>query len=286
MTRAEDELYVTGALTQIGKIDGTWYEKIDMALRPQAERVTSEADEEVELIFPAERPLPQPVGKLTPSAAARPMPLALGPVPAPIRPRILTPSTVGSHGQRRGALDTAAEQVRDADAARREGIALHALLQHLVSIPADARLAIAMGALTVLLPDAPGDHARIAAKAVSIIDQPAHATLFGPDSRAEVPFLVDLIRDGEDVRLAGRIDRLVIDDSGVTVVDYKSDASPKSLADVPGNYVTQLGLYALVAGQLFPGRTVRAAILWTRLESLMFLPSDLLAAGARGFTMQ
>ncbi|MNT90029.1 hypothetical protein D3C72_2308580 [compost metagenome] len=71
------------------------------------------------------------------------------------------------------------------------------------------------------------------------------------------------------------------------VVDYKSDASvPGGPGDVPGNYLTQLGLYALVAGQLFPGRTVRAGILWTRLESLMFLPSDKLAAGARGFTMR
>jgi ATP-dependent helicase/nuclease subunit A len=287
MTRAEDELYVTGALTQIGKIDGTWYEKIDTALRPQAERVTSEADEETALIFPAERPLPQPVSKLTPSTAPRPVPLALGPVPAPIRPRILTPSTVGSHGRRGGALDTAAEQIRDADAARREGIALHALLQHLPALPAGARLDAALAALTVLMPEEKTGHAGLAAKAISILSRADLAALFGADSRAEVPFLVDMIRDGEDIRLAGRIDRLVIDDSGVLVVDYKSDASvPGGPGDVPGNYLTQLGLYALVAGQLFPGRTVRAAILWTRLESLMFLPSDVLAAGARGFTMR
>ncbi|MCY1549484.1 double-strand break repair helicase AddA [compost metagenome] len=122
---------------------------------------------------------------------------------------------------------------------------------------------------------------------MSILAQPDLQAMFGPGSRAEVPFLIEAIRDGEDVRLAGRIDRLVIDDSGVTVVDYKSDASvPSSVADVPGNYLSQLGLYALVAGQLFPGRTVRAAILWTRLESLMFLPPDRLAAGAQGFTLR
>jgi ATP-dependent helicase/nuclease subunit A len=99
--------------------------------------------------------------------------------------------------------------------------------------------------------------------------------------------VADVRRDGADISLAGRIDRLLVDDSGVLVVDYKSDASvPAGPDDVPGNYLTQLGLYALVAGQLFPGRDVRTAILWTQLESLMFLPPEHLAAGARGFTMR
>ena len=83
------------------------------------------------------------------------------------------------------------------------------------------------------------------------------------------------------------MDRVVVDDSGVLVVDYKSDALvPDGAADVPGNYLTQLGLYALVAGQLFPGRPVRAAILWTELESLMNLPNELLAAARSDFTLR
>jgi ATP-dependent helicase/nuclease subunit A len=42
----------------------------------------------------------------------------------------------------------------------------------------------------------------------------------------------------------------------------------------------------LVAGQLFPGKPVAAAILWTELESLMNLPPELLAAATEGFTMR
>ena len=287
MTRAEDELYVTGALTQTGKVEGTWYEKIDMALRPSAERVADDSGEESALIFPAERPLPQPVSRPTDATPPRPVPLVLRPVPAPIRPPVLTPSGIGTSGRRAGALDTAAEQVRDADTARKQGIALHALLQHLVRVAPADRMEVALAALDTLLPDSAGDHAAIAARAIRIIDKPDHAALFGPDSRAEVPFVADVRRDGADIRLAGRIDRLLVDDSGVLVVDYKSDASvPAEPDDVPGNYLTQLGLYALVAGQLFPGRSVRAAILWTQLESLRFLSPEQLAAGARGFTMR
>jgi ATP-dependent helicase/nuclease subunit A len=54
---------------------------------------------------------------------------------------------------------------------------------------------------------------------------------------------------------------------------------------VPGAYVTQLGLYALVAGQLFPGHRIEAAILWTSLELLMNLPASALRETVTGFTI-
>ena len=287
MTRAEDELYVTGALTPKGKTDGTWYQVIEAALRPHAESKVDEQGGEIALIYPRERVTPQPVTSMAPATPPARQPIRLNRVAAPAMVPLVSPSRAGGHVAPILALDSLAEQVRDADAARKEGIALHALLQHLGRLDAAIWPEVASKALAALLPDSPTEHTRIAAKAISILNRPALATVFGPASRAEVPFLVDAKRDDQPIRLTGRIDRLVIDESGVLVVDYKSDASvPGGPGDVPGNYLTQLGLYALVAGQLFPGRTVRAAILWTRLESLMFLPSEKLAAGARGFTMR
>jgi ATP-dependent helicase/nuclease subunit A len=89
------------------------------------------------------------------------------------------------------------------------------------------------------------------------------------------------------VTLAGRIDRLVVRPDSVLVVDFKSDADPaRHAADIPAAYATQLGLYALVAGQLFQGIEVRAAILWTSLESLLELPGHALAEAASAFTMR
>jgi ATP-dependent helicase/nuclease subunit A len=122
---------------------------------------------------------------------------------------------------------------------------------------------------------------------VSILTRPDLAGLFAPNSRAEVPFLVDANRNGVPIRLAGRIDRLVVDQDKVLLVDYKSDSVPPISAEaVPQGYLTQLGLYALVAGQLFPGLAVESAILWTRLELLMILPAGLLANATSGFTMR
>jgi ATP-dependent helicase/nuclease subunit A len=177
--------------------------------------------------------------------------------------------------------------VVDAEAARKEGIALHALLQHLPRVAQEQWPAIARRALAELLPEAPERHGALAEKARSLLTRRELMHLFGPDSRAEVPFLAEAMRNGSPVRLAGRIDRLLVEPDRVLVVDFKSDrGASMDPAAVPASYRTQLALYALVATQLFPDRKVDAAILWTSLESLLELPQDSLAAGARGFTMR
>ncbi len=291
MTRAEDELYVTGALTPGRKpetqIEDTWYDAIDRALREHAEVQVDESGAEVALVYPRERVAPQPVARLVPTAAATGAPLVLPAVPAPPPVPIVTPSGARGHVAPIAALDTLAEQVRDADAARREGVALHALLQHLGRVERENWTKVVPRALASLLPEAPERHDAIGERALSILNRPELSLLFGQESRAEVPFLVSASRKGQPIQLSGRIDRLVVDDSKVLVVDYKSDTRvPASVAEVPGNYLTQVGLYALVASQLFPGRTVEAAILWTGLESLMNLPHDLLEAARADFTLE
>ena len=291
MTRAEDELYVTGPLTAGQKAEtqlkGSWYEAIDMALRPHARVETGPDGAELALVFPARQPPPLPA---RPAAGAPPPvagPLVAPPVPAPADIPVLSPSRAGEAGIAGFGLESLAERVRDAELARRSGLALHALLQHLGKVERARWPAVLPRALETLLPEFPDRHAALAARALSIVSRPELAFLFGPHSRAEVPFLVSALRRGEPVSLSGRIDRVVVDDSGVLVIDYKSDATvPGRVADVPGNYRTQLGLYALVAGQLFPGRPVRAAILWTELESLMNLPHELLAEARADFTLR
>ncbi|HTM79266.1 MAG TPA: 3'-5' exonuclease, partial [Devosia sp.] len=290
MTRAEDELYVTGALTagrDAGKqLEGTWYAAIDEALRPHAQSMLDAQSHETALVYPLSRPAPLPVMGAAMPAPEAGVTAALSPLPPYRGIPIISPS---SAHERAGfdVLDTAAARVGDADAARRQGIALHALLEHLPKLDQTLWPMVVRRALPELLPGTPALHQAIGDKAQAILRRPELAALFGAGSRAEVPFLLDIVRDGVPAQLAGRIDRLVVDAHQVLVVDYKSDATaPGGVDQVPPAYRTQLGLYALVAGQLFPGRTVRAAILWTTLESLMELPPALLAASTEGFTLR
>jgi len=176
--------------------------------------------------------------------------------------------------------------VRDAEAARRSGLALHALLQHLPTIAPALRTNIARRALLALWPEGDAEHAEIAGTALSILSKPEFTELFGPASRAEVPFLAEGTRKGSRARFAGRIDRLVVRPDSVLILDFKSDSRPPDrVEDVPKPYLAQLGLYASVAGLLFPSARIEAAILWTRLESLLNLDSAALAEAAAEFTI-
>ena len=291
MTRAEDELYVTGALTKRGKLDGSWYEAIATALTPLSEIVTA-ADGAVTTIYPRERP---GVGAATSGGIdqdAATGPLVFANLPAHRLRRIIRPSSAADEiSDVSHVLATTVDRLRDPrdpEAARQEGIALHALLQHLERVDPQDWDTVTKRALAQLLPGSTS-HAELAERAGTILTLPALSHLFGPGSRGEIPILAHGTRGGKPITIAGRIDRLVVNDDHVLIVDYKSDAVvPENASGVPQAYTTQLALYALVAGQLFPDRLIKAAILWTNSESLnplMILPEGKLREAVTDFTI-
>ncbi|RUT30315.1 double-strand break repair helicase AddA [Arsenicitalea aurantiaca] len=287
MTRAEDELYITGPLTPgreaAGQIEGSWYGAIAAGLAG----ARAETDAEGTLtarVFPPDAPLPAPASGEPPALRVRDLDVPdLPPLPEPERREIIRPSRLEENAAE-GRFDTLAEAARDPAIARAEGIALHALLQHLGRVGATDRAGVAHKAAAELLAGAAGDAEALADKALAILGRPEFAALFGPTSRAEIPFLLDGRRKDRKIRLAGRFDRLVIGPGEVQVIDFKSDAivpdSPERSA-----YLGQLGLYALAARQLFPGRRITASILWTGPESLMNFSSELLMSAVGDFTM-
>jgi ATP-dependent helicase/nuclease subunit A len=70
--------------------------------------------------------------------------------------------------------------------------------------------------------------------------------------------------------VSGQIDRLVVTDSEVLIVDFKTNhAPPGRPEDAPRGYVRQLALYRAVLARLYPQLPVRAALLWTETPELM-----------------
>lgn len=281
MTRAEDELHVCGTLSAKGKADGSWYNAIAAALADQtcahdlSDKITAD-------IYPANYVAPAPLADhATPKPEQRTT-LSFDPLPEPQTRKILTPSSASAHDQATtDSFQTYGEALReapyDADQARREGIAQHALLQHLGRVPEADRPHVAKLAMQALLPESPTRHALLIEKIERILTNPAFADLFGPQSRAEVPILANARRGKELIKIAGRIDRLIISAGTITIVDYKSDANPPpTAADISTAYVTQLALYAVVLKDLYPAHEILAAILWTTSEFLMPIPPSLL----------
>src|SRR5690606_1970824 len=127
-------------------------------------------------------------------------------------------------------------------------------------------------------PDWP-DSAREAALAQveEILEEAGFAPLFSPGSRAEVAIMGEIEMRGRTRLVSGKIDRLAVTDEEVLVVDYKtSRPPPQTLAEAPQAYVLQLALYRALLRPLYPGRAVRAGLLFTEAPRLMSVPDAML----------
>jgi ATP-dependent helicase/nuclease subunit A len=61
-----------------------------------------------------------------------------------------------------------------------------------------------------------------------------------------------------------------VTNDSLLIADYKTNRpAPRRMEDTPKAYVTQLALYRAVLGPLFPGKAVRAALIWTDVPDLM-----------------
>lgn len=187
------------------------------------------------------------------------------------RPATLAPSGLGGAKVMPGeaaALDT--------EAAMERGTHLHRLLEHLPEHPRDNWPNLARALLSVGEVAVPSDLADdILAEAQAVLGNPDLEYLFGSNSLAEVPVSASL-PELAGARINGAIDRLVIRADSVLAIDFKSNAViPQDPLDVPLGLLKQMGAYASALGQIYPGKRVDVAILWTRTATLMPLPHDI-----------
>ena len=176
----------------------------------------------------------------------------------------------------------APEAVLARQRARMRGQWVHRLLQSLPDIAPDGRKAAAERFLTRHAKEGFSKDGldQLAQQIVDLIAEPRFAALFAPGSRAEVS-IVGRVGIGETtVRVAGQIDRLVITPDEIMIVDYKTGPAPRATpAETPPHYVRQLALYRAVLAKLYPGRTVRGALLWTQEARMVEVPSATLDSG-------
>ncbi|MEO7601799.1 MAG: 3'-5' exonuclease, partial [Sphingomicrobium sp.] len=145
--------------------------------------------------------------------------------------------------------------------AARRGTLIHSLLERLPQMPADTRRTVALAWLErsagVSEPQKREDMADLVC---AILSDPAHSALFGPGSLGEAP-LVATLSDGRVV--AGTVDRLLVEDGRISVIDFKTGRVPASAADIPAGHRAQMAAYAEALGVIFPDREVRSALLYT-----------------------
>jgi ATP-dependent helicase/nuclease subunit A len=75
----------------------------------------------------------------------------------------------------------------------------------------------------------------------------------------------------------GRVDRLVVAEDRVLVADYKTNRpAPPTVEEADPSYIRQMALYAAVLGEIFPGRRIEAALIWTDGPKLMTVSEAIL----------
>ena len=277
MTRAAERLVVCGTRGKNKIPDGCWYQLVDDALRPTS--VGEKADDGGGEILRFRKQNTEP---------AEPQKNIL---PATIKPTTAPAWLTSDVSNATSAMSTitpsnAEEEDARVPASGGRGAALlrgslvHRLMQSLPDIPAanrrkaaDDYLARAGAKLDT------AERIKLAEQVMLVLQDPHFYELYGAGSRAEVPIVGRLQFGDKTARVSGQIDRLAVTQGSVLIADFKTNRpAPRRIEDVPLAYMTQLALYRTVLKNLYPEKTVRAALLWTEVPDLMELSAEALDA--------
>lgn len=290
MTRASDRLYICGYEGKKGRSPGCWYDLAEDAIKSSAQEVVledgtsiwridgdqtakAEVDREShseELVADWRQPYPpwinQPASVL------------------PDAPLVMRPSHLGDGDE--GEPVHSPIQRDDGNRFKR-GRLVHKLLELLPEMNLlDRREAAVRFLAQTYLELTSREIETIVDETLAVLQHEKFAGLFGPGSKAEVPLAGALKIGGEAVFVNGQVDRLLVGDDRVWVVDYKTNRPPPTdVTDVNPLYVRQMAVYCQLLATLFPNKPVECALLWTDGPRLMHLPGEILdkAGASLGF---
>jgi ATP-dependent helicase/nuclease subunit A len=160
------------------------------------------------------------------------------------------------------------------------GRIIHRLLQSLPGVAAERRAEAGARFLEARagMIDAV-ERAAILERVMTVLTEGRFAAAFAPGSRAEAPIAGRVKALGARGFISGQIDRLAVSSTDVLIVDYKTNRRvPERVEATPQPYLAQMALYREAMKAAFPGRSVRAALLWTEAPEIMELPDSLLDA--------
>lgn len=101
------------------------------------------------------------------------------------------------------------------------------------------------------------------------------AEIFGKESQSEVAIVGNIAHKGRKKLISGQIDRLMVRDDEILILDYKSNRPPPEMAkDVSLQYLGQMAAYRALLSQSYPDYNIKTAILWTFTGKLMALTDD------------
>jgi ATP-dependent helicase/nuclease subunit A len=159
----------------------------------------------------------------------------------------------------------------------------HALLEHLPGIPKDERVRAADGFIQAKANELELKlRSEIISEVIKVLDNEELKYLFATNSASEVPIIADVPAiDGDNVRITGRIDRLIVSGKNIRIIDYKTDRNPP--ATIPDQYLAQLAAYHMALSRMHPEYSIECGILWTSTASVVWMDSGEILRGKELF---
>lgn len=260
LTRAEDRLYIAGYKSKGDADERSWYalcEKMlqDLGIISDDKRILYECEQELEcekkeeIIYNHnEIKVPYWLFENVKEESALDRPYT------PSKPDddempVSSPLTDNTHYYKRGLL-------------------IHSLLQFL---PTDVSIDEQINAVKIYLKKhgdniSPNASKQIEEEIIKLITHPKFSFIFSKESRAEVPIAGEI--DGRLV--SAQIDRLVISDTKVAIVDFKTNRpAATNINSIPKVYIKQLKTYEQLMKKIYPDKDIETYILWTNTANLM-----------------
>ncbi len=183
----------------------------------------------------------------------------------PVAPEIAAVAPLQPSGMLDAADGARIPPPRQADAtARRRGLLVHSLMQHLPRIEPAARPKAGLAYLRSRAPGLPEPALRGILNAVlRLMENPVLSPLFAEGALAEVNLSGRVTVNGVERPVTGRVDRLIVDADTVTLADFKTGRPPADDAPLPEGDAGQLALYARLLTKIYPGRHIMPLLVWT-----------------------
>ncbi|MEP7210578.1 MAG: UvrD-helicase domain-containing protein, partial [Alphaproteobacteria bacterium] len=261
LTRAQDRLVVcgawTGAATGAGADKDSWY----ALCRQGMERLVGKGGEATPAMS-ADAAAVTPVGLPDWLSADAPVEI--------VTTRIVAPSNLGGDEPPANPPfgPNRAEKLR-------RGRLIHALFEALPDIDPRSRRKAGRDFLARQLDAKPAERTEMLEAAMTVLEDDRFAAVFAKGGRAEAPVIGPLVGgSGGDRIVNGRVDRLVVTETDILVVDYKTDRpAPARTEDVGEAYTAQMAAYRHILSQRWPDRPVRCLLVWTDGPKLMEIPA-------------
>ena len=261
LTRAEDRLYVAGYTSSAEAKEDSWYNLLEKNISSNV----SLKEDDKRIIYKVEQQNPYDNEKSVMPKSLSNKDYSYLLTPAPIENPLAKPYAP-SHDENE-EIDVVPSPLKERQNFYKRGTVIHQLLQYITSVlPANINI-VAQAFLKQHLPEfSIEEHNKIIQEISALYH--SFPQIFTVSSMAEVPIIGEL--DGKII--SAKIDRLVINDDSVIIVDYKTNRpAATSIEEVPDLYIKQLATYKRLLEKIYPNKNIETYILWTNTCNMMKL---------------